>query len=106
MAELTDVPDPDGAKIAAHRLSTALGDLQGVVGDALALVKSMEAQAPLFGDDEGGRLFRQNYSTSATSISDSAQALVDGLATVGNVINTAINGTTATEDDNTRVIPA
>ncbi|MEV6966311.1 hypothetical protein AB0M47_14440 [Hamadaea sp. NPDC051192] len=106
MADLTHVPDPDGARTAAQRLDSAVGNLQDVVTEALNLVKSMEAQAPLFGGDEGGRKFRSNYDVSSGTIITSAQSLVDGLGTVGSVINKSVNGTSSTEDDNTRAIPS
>ncbi|NUT20414.1 MAG: hypothetical protein HOV77_14605 [Hamadaea sp.] len=106
MADLTNVPDPEGAKTAAHRLNSALSNLDDVVSDALDLVKTMEAQSPLFGDDEGGRKFRSNYTDSSTKITESTRTLAEGLGTVGAAVNKAINGTTTAEDDNTRAIPA
>ncbi|MEV6966316.1 hypothetical protein AB0M47_14465 [Hamadaea sp. NPDC051192] len=106
MADLTDIPDPEGAKNAAHRLNSALGNLDDVVSEALSLVQTMEAQSPLFGDDEGGRKFRSNYTTSATQITESTRTLAEGLSTVGAAVNKAINGSTTAEDDNTRAIPA
>lgn len=80
MAEEAFLRDPSGAAMAASRLTGELDNVHTVVSAAAGLIATTAALSPLWGDDQGGRLFRHNYSQAGEQVRVATLQLTAALA--------------------------
>ncbi|MFG1777699.1 hypothetical protein ACGFIG_14865 [Micromonospora sp. NPDC049048] len=90
MVSQTDVRDTTAAMAAAHRLTAALHDLNDAAVSAAALVARTEQMSPLWGDDAGGREYRQNYAKAGEQIRPAIETLTSGLVTLSSSVKSAL----------------
>ncbi|GAB2948813.1 hypothetical protein GCM10027280_41820 [Micromonospora polyrhachis] len=97
MAE-SDLRDPVGALTAAHRLMASLTALNDTVSSAASLVARTEQMAPLWGNDESGRRFRQNYTDFGAQLRPNIVQLAAGLGELGKSVETAVTSIAEADD--------
>ncbi len=104
MAQSTDIKDTDGALTAAARLAAHTADAQSAGTDGLSLVARTAALAPLFGDDDAGRRYRENYREAAPELERMIQLYGEGVAEIGQAAGKLLGQLVAS--DNPRVLGA
>ena len=98
MAQQSDLRDPGGALTAAHRLGAALADMNDVISNAAALVAQTEQLSPLWGDDEGGRRFRENYTDVGAQLRPAIVEVTNGLAAMAGTVRNAVASIAEADD--------
>jgi hypothetical protein len=98
MADEAFVKDPSGAAMAASRLSAELDHLNTVASAAAGLIGATEALSPLWGDDQGGRLFRHNYSQAGEQVRLATIQLTAALAELALTTSKALESIVDADD--------